>query len=258
MIPIGRGQRELIIGDRQTGKTTIAIDTIINNHLLVNISEETLPELANETINEKDAMELLELMNEVYGDIIKESTEEDLSVEVSEDLVGEEEITGGETDSVDEDTVDSELISELIVPNLEEIFETDTYESLYCVYVAVGQKCSTVTDIVDRLKKANAFGNVTVVSATSSDAASLQYLAPYTGCAIGEYFRDRALHALVVYYDLSKHAVAYRQMSLLLRRPPGREAFPGDVFFLHSRLLERAAKLSDQFGAGSLTALPII
>ena len=231
MIPIGRGQRELIIGDRQTGKTTIAIDTIINNHLLVNISEDTLPTILNETISETDAVDLLNTIKEVYGDIIKENLEEDLnnsSFDINNESSEEEFLEDDEND--ENDINDADLISELIIPNLEEIFETDTYESLYCVYVAIGQKCSTVTDIVDRLKKANAFGNVTVVSATSSDAASLQYLAPYTGCAIGEYFRDRALHALVVYDDLSKHAVAYRQMSLLLRRPPGREAFPGDVF----------------------------
>ena len=172
LIPIGRGQRELIIGDRQTGKTAIAIDTIINQkpaHL------------------------------------------------------------------VDNDT-----------------------EKIFCVYVAIGQKRSTVAQIVKKLEEAGAMEYTVVVSATASDPAPLQFLAPYTGCAIGEYFRDNAKHSLVIYDDLSKHAVAYRQISLLLRRPPGREAYPGDVFYLHSRLLERAAKLSDEKGGGSLTALPIV
>jgi len=172
LIPIGRGQRELIIGDRQTGKTAIAIDTIINQkHAHIN---------------------------------------------------GEEE------------------------------------DKIYCVYVAIGQKRSTVAQIVKKLEESGAMKYTTVVAATASDPAPMQFLAPYTGCAIGEYFRDRGQHALVIYDDLSKHAVAYRQISLLLRRPPGREAYPGDVFYLHSRLLERAAKLSDAEGGGSLTALPII
>jgi F-type H+-transporting ATPase subunit alpha len=170
MVPVGRGQRELIIGDRQVGKTTIAIDTIINHR---NLKEE------------------------------------------------------------DE-------------------------RKLYCIYVAVGQKCSTVTQIVEKLNAESARDYTIVVSSTASDAASLQFLAPYSGCAIAEYFRDNQAHALIIYDDLSKQAVAYRQMSLLLRRPPSREAYPGDVFYLHSRLLERAAKLSDVFGGGSLTALPII
>ena len=164
MTPIGRGQRELIIGDRQTGKTAIAIDTIIN---------------------QKD---------------------------------------------------------------------TD----VYCIYVAVGQKQSTVAQVVDKLNAHGAMEFTTVVAATASEPAPLQFIAPYTGCTIGEWFRDAGKHALIIYDDLSKHAVAYRQLSLLLRRPPGREAFPGDVFYLHSRLLERAAKLNDDFGGGSLTALPII
>jgi F-type H+-transporting ATPase subunit alpha len=164
MIPIGRGQRELIIGDRQTGKTAVAIDTIINQK---------------------------------GGDVI-------------------------------------------------------------CIYVAVGQKRSTVAQVVKTLVDADAMAYTIVVSASASDPAPLQYLAPYSGCAIGEYFRDRGKHTLCIYDDLSKHAAAYREISLLLRRPPGREAFPGDVFFLHSRLLERAAKLSDKRGGGSLTALPII
>jgi F-type H+-transporting ATPase subunit alpha len=170
MVPIGRGQRELIIGDRQTGKTTIAVDTIINNR--------------NMAANDE--------------------------------------------------------------------------RKLYCIYVAVGQKCSTVAQIVEKLKSENAFDYVTIVSSTASDSASLQFLAPYSGATMGEYFRDNQAHALIIYDDLSKHAVAYRQMSLLLRRPPSREAFPGDVFYLHSRLLERAAKLNENFGSGSLTALPVI
>jgi len=172
LIPIGRGQRELIIGDRQTGKTAVAIDAIINQ----------------KSINESD----------------------------------------------------------------------DEKKKLYCIYVAIGQKRSTVAQIVKTLDDAGAMKYTTVVSATASDAAPLQFLAPYTGCTIGEYFRDNGMHALIIYDDLSKQAVAYRQMSLLLRRPPGREAYPGDVFYLHSRLLERAAKLSDANGGGSLTALPII
>mgnify|MGYP001186835338 CR=1 FL=1 len=172
LIPIGRGQRELIIGDRQTGKTAVAIDAIINQKFI------------NDTDDEK--------------------------------------------------------------------------KKLYCVYVAIGQKRSTVAQIVKTLEDAGAMKYTTVVSATASDAAPLQFLAPYTGCTIGEYFRDNGMHALIIYDDLSKQAVAYRQMSLLLRRPPGREAYPGDVFYLHSRLLERAAKLNEEKGGGSLTALPII
>ena len=172
LIPIGRGQRELIIGDRQTGKTAVAIDTIINQ-------KET-----NKSGDEKN--------------------------------------------------------------------------KLYCIYVAIGQKRSTVAQIVKSLEDAGAMEYTTIVSATASDPAPLQFLAPYTGCTMGEYFRDNGMHALIIYDDLSKQAVAYRQMSLLLRRPPGREAYPGDVFYLHSRLLERAAKLNDDKGGGSLTALPII
>ena len=172
LIPIGRGQRELIIGDRQTGKTAIAIDTIINQ----------------KEINKS----------------------------------------------------------------------TDESKKLYCIYVAIGQKRSTVAQIVKTLEDTGALEYTIVVAATASDPAPLQFLAPYIGCTMGEYFRDNGMHALIVYDDLSKQAVAYRQMSLLLRRPPGREAFPGDVFYLHSRLLERAAKLSDDQGGGSLTALPII
>jgi F-type H+-transporting ATPase subunit alpha len=173
LVPIGRGQRELIIGDRQTGKTAVAIDTIINQ----------------------------KRFNDVKG---------------------------------------------------------NEKAKLYCIYVAIGQKRSTVAQIVKRLTDADAMKYTIVVSATASDAAPLQYLAPYAGCAMGEYFRDNGKHALIIYDDLSKQAVAYRQMSLLLRRPPGREAYPGDVFYLHSRLLERAAKMSDAFGGGSLTALPVI
>ncbi|XP_064607579.1 ATP synthase subunit alpha, mitochondrial [Liolophura sinensis] len=172
LVPIGRGQRELIIGDRQTGKTAIAIDTIINQKRF------------NDAADEK--------------------------------------------------------------------------KKLYCIYVAIGQKRSTVAQIVKRLTDADAMKYTIVVSATASDAAPLQYLAPYSGCAMGEFFRDNGKHALIIYDDLSKQAVAYRQMSLLLRRPPGREAYPGDVFYLHSRLLERAAKMNDDFGGGSLTALPVI
>merc|ERR1712223_791864 len=172
LVPIGRGQRELIIGDRQTGKTAVAIDTIINQ----------------KRFNDGD----------------------------------------------------------------------DPKKKLYCIYVAIGQKRSTVAQIVKRLTDADAIKYTIVVSATASDAAPLQYLAPYSGCAMGEFFRDNGMHALIIFDDLSKQAVAYRQISLLLRRPPGREAYPGDVFYLHSRLLERAAKMNDNQGGGSLTALPII
>src|SRR5713226_2247997 len=164
MLQIGRGQRELIIGDRQTGKTAIAIDAIINQR----------------------------------------------------------------------------------------------GQNVQCIYVAIGQKRSTVAQVVERLNRSGAMEYTTVVAATASEAAPLQFIAPYSGCTIGEYFRDSGRHSLLIYDDLTKHAQAYRQLSLLLRRPPGREAYPGDVFYLHSRLLERAAKLSDEFGGGSLTALPII
>ena len=172
LVPIGRGQRELIIGDRQTGKTAVAIDTFIN----------------------------------------------------------QKQINAGNDES----------------------------KKLYCIYVAVGQKRSTVAQIVRQLEENGAMEYSIVVAATASEPAPLQYLAPYTGCAMGEYFRDNGMHAVIVYDDLSKQAVAYRQMSLLLRRPPGREAYPGDVFYLHSRLLERAAKMNDENGGGSLTALPVI
>ena len=172
LIPVGRGQRELIIGDRQTGKTAIALDTIINQKSV------------NATGDEK--------------------------------------------------------------------------QKLYCIYVAIGQKRSTVAQIVKTLEQFGAMEYTTVVAATASDPAPLQFLAPFAGCTIGEYFRDNGMHAVIIYDDLSKQAVAYRQMSLLLRRPPGREAYPGDVFYLHSRLLERAAKLNDANKSGSLTALPVI
>jgi F-type H+-transporting ATPase subunit alpha len=172
LIPIGRGQRELIIGDRQTGKTAVAVDTIIN----------------------------------------------------------QKSVNAG----------------------------TDEKAKLYCIYVAIGQKRSTVAQLVKTLEDAGAMDYTIVVAATASEPAPLQYLAPFSGCAMGEWFRDNGMHALIIYDDLSKQAVAYRQMSLLLRRPPGREAYPGDVFYLHSRLLERAAKLNEDNGAGSLTALPVI
>jgi F-type H+-transporting ATPase subunit alpha len=171
MIPIGRGQRELIIGDRQTGKTAIALDTILNQ--------------------------------KSYND-------------------------------------------------------ADPSNKLHCFYVAVGQKRSTVAQLVKKLEETGAIEYTTVIAATASDPAPMQYLAPYTATAMAEYFRDNGMHALIIYDDLSKQAVAYRQMSLLLRRPPGREAYPGDVFYLHSRLLERSAKLNEDFGSGSLTALPVI
>jgi F-type H+-transporting ATPase subunit alpha len=175
MIPIGRGQRELIIGDRQTGKTAVALDTIINQR---------------------------------YTHTEKAKNEE--------------------------------------------------IEPVYCIYVAVGQKGSTMAQVVSKLEEYGALEYTTVIQATASDPAPLQFIAPYAGATLGEYFRDSGRHALVIYDDLSKHAQAYRQMSLLLRRPPGREAYPGDVFYLHSRLLERASKLNDELGGGSLTALPII
>jgi len=172
LVPIGRGQRELIIGDRQTGKTAVAIDTIIN----------------------------------------------------------QKEVNAG----------------------------IDEAKKLYCIYVAVGQKRSTVAQVMRTLEENGALEYTIIVSATASEAAPLQFLAPYSGCTMGEYFRDNGMHAVIIYDDLSKQAVAYRQMSLLLRRPPGREAYPGDVFYLHSRLLERAAKMNEDHGSGSLTALPVI
>ena len=172
LIPIGRGQRELIIGDRQTGKTAVIVDTIINQ----------------KPINA----------------------------------------------------------------------QPDESKKLYCIYVAIGQKRSTVAQLVKQLEESGALEYSIIVAATASDPAPMQFLAPYTGCAMGEYFRDNGMHAVIFYDDLSKQAVAYRQMSLLLRRPPGREAYPGDVFYIHSRLLERAAKMNEDFGLGSLTALPVI
>jgi F-type H+-transporting ATPase subunit alpha len=172
LIPIGRGQRELVIGDRQTGKSAVLLDTILNQ----------------KPVNQG----------------------------------------------------------------------TDESKKLYCIYVAIGQKRSTVAQLVRTLEEQGAMEYSIVVAATASDPAPMQFLAPYSACAMGEYFRDNGMHALIIYDDLSKQAVAYRQMSLLLRRPPGREAYPGDVFYLHSRLLERAAKMNDDFGAGSLTALPVI
>src|SRR5579872_2301369 len=172
LVPIGRGQRELVIGDRQTGKTAVAVDAILNQR----------------QVNASD----------------------------------------------------------------------DEKAKLYCIYVAIGQKRSTVARVVKTLEERGALDYTIIVSATASDPAPLQFLAPFSGCAMGEWFRDNGMHAVIIYDDLSKQAVAYRQMSLLLRRPPGREAYPGDVFYLHSRLLERAAKMNDDFGAGSLTALPVI
>ncbi|MDR0630544.1 MAG: F0F1 ATP synthase subunit alpha [Holosporales bacterium] len=172
LFPIGKGQRELIIGDRQTGKTSVAIDAIINQ--------------------------------KQYNDVLPKE------------------------------------------------------KKVYCIYAAIGQKRSSVARVVQILREKGALSYTIVVSATASEPASMQYIAPYTACAMGEFFRDKGMHALIIYDDLSKHAVAYRQISLLLRRPPGREAFPGDIFYLHSRLLERAAKLSDAKGGGSLTALPIV
>jgi proton translocating ATP synthase F1 alpha subunit len=169
MLPIGRGQRELIVGDRQTGKSTIAIDTILNQKFY----------------------------------------------------------------------------------NLEDV-------SVYCIYVAIGQKKSSILNLQLLLDKHNALYYTTIVCATASQSASLQFIAPYTGCSIAEYFRDNGSHALIIYDDLTKHAAAYRQLSLLLRRPPGREAFPGDIFYAHARLLERACKLNEDYGSGSLTALPIV
>lgn len=172
LVPIGRGQRELIIGDRQTGKTAVAVDAILNQ----------------KTVNQTD----------------------------------------------------------------------DESKKMYCIYVAIGQKRSTVAQLVRKLEEEGAMEYSIVVAATASDPAPMQFLAPYAGCAMGEWFRDNGRHALIVYDDLSKQAVAYRQMSLLLRRPPGREAYPGDVFYIHSRLLERSAKMSDEHGGGSMTALPIV
>jgi len=242
MIPIGRGQRELIIGDRQTGKTTIAIDTIINNHqpsmLVGNVSLELGSSF--EDLVDEDVVDLISISQENWGSLTL-GNENTADVDVS--LVNE----------------DEDLLTDGLLTVLEESFVAEgDVNDLYCIYVAIGQKCSTVANIVERLRSTNSFDSVIVVSSTASDSASLQFLAPYSGCTMGEYFRDNQAHALVIYDDLSKHAVAYRQMSLLLRRPPSREAYPGDVFYLHSRLLERAAKLNESCGAGSLTALPVI
>ena len=246
MIPIGRGQRELIIGDRQTGKTTIAIDTIINNHQPTNQINDY-----NIDIN----FELEELINDDISDLITVANEHWCISKILE------------TNNEDFDNIDKSVLNEIEIdfladgftPVLEEIFNAEgNDDDLYCIYVAIGQKCSTVANIIEQLQSTSAFDNVIIVSAIASDSASLQFLAPYSGCTMGEYFRDNQAHALVIYDDLSKHAVAYRQMSLLLRRPPSREAYPGDVFYLHSRLLERAAKLNESVGGGSLTALPII
>jgi proton translocating ATP synthase F1 alpha subunit len=191
LIPIGRGQRELIIGDRQTGKTAIIIDTIINqNSVRLNNSDYLIS-----TFNENNSLQ----DNKISG-----------------------------------------------------------FKDMYCIYVAIGQKRSSVIQLTTLLRNNNSLDYSVIVSSTASNSAPLQYLAPYSGCTIGEYFRDNNLHAVIFYDDLTKQANAYRQMSLLLRRSPGREAFPGDVFYLHSRLLERASQMSDQLGGGSLTALPVV
>jgi F0F1-type ATP synthase alpha subunit len=235
MIPIGRGQRELIIGDRQTGKTTIAIDAIINNHqpsILVNDMAIEFGTSFDDTVSSED-------LEHGDADAINDIGDEAADVDLADLIV--------------------ELQDEDIISALESTYDAEgDVTDLYCIYVAVGQKCSTVANVVDRLRATNSFESVVIVSSTASDSASLQFLAPYSGCTMGEYFRDNQAHALVIYDDLSKHAVAYRQMSLLLRRPPSREAYPGDVFYLHSRLLERAAKLNESVGSGSLTALPVI
>ena len=244
MIPIGRGQRELIIGDRQTGKTTIAVDTIINNHQ---------PSMLVGNVSLELGSSFDDLLDEDVVDLISTSQENWGSSNLSDVAEGAD---ATELSLVNED---EDLLTEGLLTVLEESFVAEgDANDLYCIYVAVGQKCSTVANIVERLRSTNSFDSVVVVSSTSSDSASLQFLAPYSGCTMGEYFRDNQAHALVIYDDLSKHAVAYRQMSLLLRRPPSREAYPGDVFYLHSRLLERAAKLNESCGAGSLTALPVI
>ena len=247
MIPIGRGQRELIIGDRQTGKTTIAVDTIINNHQPSILGGNTSYDLGSsfEDLVEEDIVDVINASQENWGGSAVSQGGDELIQDVDSALLTSE--------------FSNEFLAEGLLPVLEEVFATEGDASdLYCIYVAVGQKCSTVANVVERLRSANSFDSVVVVSSTSSDSASLQFLAPYSGCTMGEYFRDNQAHSLVIYDDLSKHAVAYRQMSLLLRRPPSREAYPGDVFYLHSRLLERAAKLNETSGAGSLTALPII
>lgn len=235
MIPIGRGQRELIIGDRQTGKTTIAVDAIINNHQPSILVNDTAIEFGT-----------------AFDDVVSSEDIESVDTDVTSDI-------GDDAADVDLADLILELQDEDIISALESTYDAQgDVTDLYCIYVAVGQKCSTVANVVDRLRATNSFESVVIVSSTASDSASLQFLAPYSGCTMGEYFRDNQAHALVIYDDLSKHAVAYRQMSLLLRRPPSREAYPGDVFYLHSRLLERAAKLNESVGSGSLTALPVI
>jgi F0F1-type ATP synthase alpha subunit len=244
MIPIGRGQRELIIGDRQTGKTTIAIDTIINNHQPSSIVSNISDEFGKDFDVDDDLFTLVSILEESWGKTSAISIENE--IEIDENIKYE----------IEDDVY---ALTEGFTQVFEDIFDIGSeLNELYCIYVAVGQKCSTVANIVERLKASDSFSNVTVVSSTSSDSASLQFLAPYSGCTMGEYYRDNQSHSLVIYDDLSKHAVAYRQMSLLLRRPPSREAYPGDVFYLHSRLLERAAKLNAACGDGSLTSLPVI
>lgn len=247
MIPIGRGQRELIIGDRQTGKTTIAVDTIINNHQPSVLGGSASFDLGAsfEDLIDEDIVDLIASSQEGWGGSVISESGDELIQEIDSSLLTSE--------------FSEEFLAEGLLSVLEETFTAEgDANDLYCIYVAVGQKCSTVANVVERLRSTNAFDSVVVVSSTSSDSASLQFLAPYSGCTMGEYFRDNQAHSLVIYDDLSKHAVAYRQMSLLLRRPPSREAYPGDVFYLHSRLLERAAKLNEASGAGSLTALPVI
>jgi len=191
LIPIGRGQRELIIGDRQTGKTSIILDTIINQNSIRLDNSEYLVNMFN-----------------------------------------------------------TDLADNINISNLD--------KDMYCIYVAIGQKRSSVIQLTSLLRSKNSLSYSVIISSTASNSAPLQYLSPYTGCTIGEYFRDNKLHAVIFYDDLTKQANAYRQMSLLLRRSPGREAFPGDVFYLHSRLLERASQMSDKLGGGSLTALPVV
>ena len=253
MIPIGRGQRELIIGDRQTGKTTIAIDTIINNHQLTS-------QINNYDVDTDFILD--ELINDDISDLIATADEQWCINKILETNNSNNDDFDDINDidkSILNDNDTFEFLADGFIAVLEEIFNAEGDDNdLYCIYVAIGQKCSTVANIIDQLQLANAFDNVIIISAIASDSASLQFLAPYSGCTMGEYFRDNQAHALVIYDDLSKHAVAYRQMSLLLRRPPSREAYPGDVFYLHSRLLERAAKLNESIGGGSLTALPII
>ena len=215
LIPVGRGQRELIIGDRKTGKTSIAIDTIIN--------QRTVHDSAIDCITCKRILS-----------VAAKSAPKSKKSKSSKGAIAN---------------------AKPVALELCEIHDTNR---LYCIYVGVGQKRSSMVQIIEQLTELDAMKYTVIVSASASDSAPLQFLAPYSGATVGEYFRDNGLHAVIFYDDLSKQAVAYRQMSLLLRRPPGREAFPGDVFYLHSRLLERAAKLGPQFNFGSLTALPVI